>query len=102
ADEARAGEKYERIRLALVKFFDWRRAHFPEELADEALNRVMRKVAEGETLRDVPTYCMGVARLVLLEALKRPESRRADLEEIGPLAAPAPADEGDDERQTCF
>jgi DNA-directed RNA polymerase specialized sigma24 family protein len=103
ADAARAGEQYEHIRLALVKFFDWRRAQFPEELADEALNRVIRKVDEGETLRDVPSYCLGVARLVWRESLKRPESQRADLEEIGPLAAPSSENENEeDERQVCF
>ena len=101
ADTARAGERYEHIRLALVKFFDWRRAPFPEELADEAINRVIRKVDEGETLRDAPSYCLGVARLVWRESLKRPESRRTDLAEIGALAAPTPEVE-EDERQVCF
>jgi len=101
ADAARAGEQYEHLRLTLVKFFDWRRAQFPEELADEAINRVIRKVDEGETLRDVPSYCLGVARLVWRESLKRPESQRADLEEIGPLAAPSSENE-EDERQVCF
>ncbi|MGE0128354.1 MAG: RNA polymerase sigma factor [Blastocatellales bacterium] len=89
-DSERAGDKYESIRLALVKFFDWRRAPFPEELADESLNRVIRKIDEGESLRDVQTYCHGVARLVLLESLKRPDSRRADIEELDQVAAPEP------------
>jgi hypothetical protein len=30
-DYDRAGEKYENLRLTLMKFFDWRGAHFPEE-----------------------------------------------------------------------
>lgn len=101
ADVAQAGEQYEHIRLALLKFFDWRRAQFPEELADETLNRVIRKVHEGETLRDVPSYCLGVARLVWRESLKHPESRRAALAEIGPLAAPT-VEVAEDERQACF
>jgi RNA polymerase sigma factor (sigma-70 family) len=87
-DAERAGVRYESIRLALIKFFDWRGAPFPEELADESLNRVIRKVDEGESPRDMPTYCHGVARLVLLESLKRPESRRADIEELDQVAAP--------------
>ncbi len=101
-DAERAGEMYEALRTALVKFFQWRRALFPEELADEALNRVIRKADEGEAPRDVPTYCHGVARLVLLETLRRPENRRADLEEIESLAAPAPDLPDEDERQSCF
>jgi RNA polymerase sigma factor (sigma-70 family) len=101
-DSDRAGEKYESLRLALMKFFDWRGAHFPEDLADETINRVIRKIDEGETIRDVPTYCHGVARLVLLEKLKSPESRRTDFEELPPTALAAPDPKENDERQDCF
>jgi len=101
-DSDRAGEKYESLRLTLMKFFDWRGAHFPEDLADEAINRVIRKIDEGETIRDIPTYCQGVARLVLLEKLKSPESRRADFEALPAAALVAPAREEKDERHDCF
>jgi RNA polymerase sigma factor (sigma-70 family) len=101
-DSDRAGEKYESLRLTLMKFFDWRGAHFPEELADETINRVIRKIDEGEGIRDIPTYCYGVARLVLLEKLKGPESRRADFEELPPAALVAPEPVEKDEKQDCF
>src|SRR5215813_2366731 len=101
-DSDRAGEKYESLRQTLMKFFDWRGAHFSEELADETINRVIRKIDEGETIRDLPTYCHGVARLVLLEKLKGPESRRADFEELPPAALAAPDPEEKDERLDCF
>ena len=104
-DSDRAGEKYESLRLTLMKFFDWRGAHFPEELADETINRVIRKLDEGETIRDLPTYCHGVARLVLLEKLKGPENKRADFETLPPaaLVAPEPSEREDvDEKQDCF
>ena len=101
-DADRAGEKYESLRLTLMKFFDWRGAHFPEDLADETINRVIRKIDEGETIRDIPTYCHGVARLVLLEKLKGPESKRADFEELPPAALAAPDPKETDERQDCF
>jgi RNA polymerase sigma factor (sigma-70 family) len=97
-----AGAKYESLRLTLMKFFDWRGAHYPEECADETINRVIRKIDEGETIRDIPTYCHGVARLVLLEKLKGPESRRADFEELPPIALVAPEPEERDEKQDCF
>ena len=71
-DVQRAGEIYETIRLTLIKFFDWRGVHFPEECADETFNRIMRKLEAGETIIDVKTYCHGVARFVLLESLKNP------------------------------
>ncbi len=104
-DYDRAGEKYESLRVTLMKFFDWRGAHFPEECADETINRVIRKLDEGDTIRDIPTYCHGVARMVLLEKLKGPESRRADFEELPPAALAAlvaPDPEEKDERQDCF
>jgi DNA-directed RNA polymerase specialized sigma24 family protein len=101
-DSDRAGEKYESLRLTLMKFFDWRGANFPEDLADETINRVIRKIDEGETIRDIPTYCHGVARLILLEKLKGPESRRADFEGLSPAALVAPDPKEKDERQDCF
>jgi DNA-directed RNA polymerase specialized sigma24 family protein len=101
-DPERAGARYESLRLTLMKFFDWRGAHFPEECADETINRVIRKIDEGEAIRDIPTYCQGVARLVLLENLKGPESRRSDIEDLSPAAIVAPEPAPLDERQDCF
>jgi DNA-directed RNA polymerase specialized sigma24 family protein len=88
ADIEHAGEKYEAIRRKLVKYFDWRGAHFPEECADETLDRVVRKLEAGETIRDIPTYCHGIARLVFLETLKKPDNRRVGLDELSSVAAP--------------
>ena len=91
-----AGEHYEAIRLALVKFFDWQGAFAPEDLADDVINRVARKIIEGDELRDVPTYCHGVARLVLLEHRKSFLNRRAEVEEINSFAAPSETTETTD------
>src|SRR5262245_14709671 len=89
-DPARAGQKYEALREALVKFLDWRGALFPEELVDETFNRVARKLEEGETIRDAQTYCHGVARLVFLQWLERAGNKRAELEELPMIAIPEP------------
>lgn len=102
ADSERAGEKYEAIRLTLMKFFDWRGAHYPEECADETLNRVIRKIDEGESIRDIPTYCHGVARLVFLETLKSPESKQTDFDEVSPALLIASEPDEEDPRQECF
>jgi RNA polymerase sigma factor (sigma-70 family) len=98
AEPERAGEQYEAIRLALVKFFDWQGAFAPEDLSDEVINRVARKIDEGDEVRDVPTYCHGVARLVLLEHRKSFLNRRVEVEEINSFAAPSDVTETD-ERQ---
>ena len=99
-DPARAGEKYVALREALVKFLDWRGALFPEELVDEAFNRVTRKLEEGETIRDLPTYCHGVARMVFLQSLERPGNNRVELEELSMIAIPEP--DVTDARRECL
>lgn len=100
----RAAAQYEYIRTALVKFFDWQGAMFPEELADETFNRVARKLDEGVEIQNATTYCHGVARLVLLESRKRAENRRAEFDEAVAVADPREQFEAppDDERRNCF
>ena len=101
-DPTRAGEKYEALREALVKFLDWRGAPFPEELVDETFNRVARKLDEGEAIRDLPVYCHGVARLVFLQSLEHPDNKRVELESLPPIAIPAPEPVVADVRRECF
>lgn len=100
-EAARAGEAYEALRESLVKFLDWRGAHSPEELVDEAFNRVARKLDEGEAIQDVPSFCHGVARLVYLQSLERHEQRHVALDEALPLPAPV-AETGHDPRRECL
>jgi DNA-directed RNA polymerase specialized sigma24 family protein len=73
-----------------VKFLDWRGAPFPEELVDETFDRVMRKLEDGETIRDLPIYCHGMARLVFLQSLEHPGNKRVGLEELSMIAIPEP------------
>jgi DNA-directed RNA polymerase specialized sigma24 family protein len=101
-DAERAGEKYEALRLLLVKFFDWRGAHYPEDYADETFNRVIRKVDAGETIRDITSYAHGIARMIFLETLKHPEQKKTSLDELVSLAAPKIEVVEKDERQQCF
>ena len=81
-DEEQAAKKYEELRLILIRTFEWRGAPFPEEHADETLNRLARKLDEGVEIRNINDYAYTVARLVWLEALKGVDNRRAPLDEI--------------------
>jgi DNA-directed RNA polymerase specialized sigma24 family protein len=99
-DPARAGEKYEELREALVKFLDWRGALFPEELVDETFNRVTRKLEEGETIRDLSTYCHGVARMIFLQSLQHHGNKRVQLEELSFIATQEP--DSTDVRRECL
>ncbi|MFL6230009.1 MAG: hypothetical protein ACJ741_14655, partial [Pyrinomonadaceae bacterium] len=46
SDREQAGKKYEDIRSSLIKIFTWRGVAEAEELADETINRVARKVKD--------------------------------------------------------
>lgn len=72
-DRDRAGELYETIRHKLVRLFEWRGCASPEDLADETINRVARRLGEGVELRsnDPYGYFCGVAHLVYKELLRR-------------------------------
>jgi RNA polymerase sigma factor (sigma-70 family) len=84
ADRERAGERYETLRRKLMKFFEWRGIGSPEEHADETINRIARRIAEGEEIRDFHNYCYGVARMRLREALREQERERAMRDRIPP------------------
>jgi DNA-directed RNA polymerase specialized sigma24 family protein len=76
SDREKAGEKYEKIRLKLIKIFVCRGCSTPEELADETINRVTRKVQEiADTyVGDPALYFSNVAQKIFLEYLrKKPE-----------------------------
>ena len=97
ADPEIAGREYEELRRRLIKFFEWRGSFFPEELADETLNRMARKIDEGEAIeKNVIAMALGVARFVFLETLKHPGNKRAALEELDLGAAPTER-QGDDD-----
>jgi DNA-directed RNA polymerase specialized sigma24 family protein len=86
AEPELAGERYEELRRMLVKIFEWRGAPFPEDCADETLNRVARRIDEGVEIKDIGGYCYGVARLVLLETTKAPDRRRVALDDFAETA----------------
>jgi RNA polymerase sigma factor (sigma-70 family) len=90
SDPARVGEKYEELRDVLVKFLAWRGAAFPEELVDETFNRVARKLDEGEEIRDISAYCLGVARGVFLHWLEQPGNKRIELGELKAIVLQEP------------
>ncbi len=87
-----AGEKYLEVRGNLIRFFQWRGCPFPEDHADETMNRVARKLAEGEEVQNPSAYCMGVARLLLLEINKGRAREQQALSEM----AREPATTGDE------
>ena len=99
-DRARAGERYEEIRRRLIKIFINRGCAGADELADETINRVARRLPEvASTYVGYPAlYFYGVAQRVHLEYLK---SRQL----TGELSANAPSptpEEGLEPELTCL
>ena len=78
----RGGQKYLEIRGNLIRFFEWRGCPFPEDHADETINRMARRVAEGEELQNPAGYAMGVARLLVLEIFQGRQREQVALNEM--------------------
>jgi DNA-directed RNA polymerase specialized sigma24 family protein len=93
AEREAAGEQYEVVRLKLVKYFELRMSANPDDLADETIDRVARRLAGGERIEspEVMRYVYGVARNVLLESWKNDQRQK----KIG--YAPAESEESDQE-----
>ena len=70
-DREAAGGQYQALRERLEGYFECKGARQPEVAADETLDRVARRLEEGEVIHRVEAYSHGVARLVLFEQLRR-------------------------------
>jgi DNA-directed RNA polymerase specialized sigma24 family protein len=100
-DRDRAGESYEALRRNLIQLFIWRGCRDPESHADETINRVIRKIDEGEEVRDVIAYAHGVARRLLLEVFKKQEREQIGIDELPPLVA-QPEEQDDESGVLCL
>lgn len=95
-DPERAGQEYEDLRRKLIRFFLWRSAPFPEEHADEVLNRLAKKIVDGVEVKSVGSYTHEIARLVLFEVFKSNDSLRASLNETNIEVRIEPDDQADE------
>ena len=95
-DRDRAADKLLLLRHKLLKFFAWNKAPIPEDLVDETVDRVVRRLDEGETVRhpEFGAYVHGFARIVLREAWSRPRLVRvpATALSVTPIAEQAIAE----------
>src|ERR671927_1499820 len=72
-DAGKAGEKYEEIRAALIEIFMCRGCPIAEELADDTIDRVIRKLdaIRENYIGDPALYFYGVAQMIHLEYARR-------------------------------
>lgn len=95
------GQQYLEMRWRLVSYFDRKNCLTPGELADEALNRVARRLEEeGKIESETPAkYCYIVARFVFMEYLRAAQKENVPLDDVlrqpqsVNLAAPEPNNE---------
>jgi DNA-directed RNA polymerase specialized sigma24 family protein len=95
------GKTYLEMRRRLVWYFDRKRCVRSDELADETLNRVARRLEEEGTITDAPParYCFIVARYVFLESLRAPEAQAATNAATDASGTPARRDSDVDEER---
>ena len=98
------GQRYLEIRRRLVSFFDRKNCLSPDDLVDETLNRVARRLKEEGAINSATPaqYFYIVARFVFLEYLRRSETGTVRPGDISLLDAPSVKVAPDSEAQTSL
>ena len=98
-----AADRYLEIRRNLVRLFEWRGCFTPEEFADETLNRCARKIGEGEEIRDLAAYSIGVARMLFREQGRQRASEPRSIDQVPePHVLPPESGFGVKDRLECL
>jgi DNA-directed RNA polymerase specialized sigma24 family protein len=101
-DQESAGKRYLEIRRNLIRFFEWRGSPFPEDHADETINRIAKRILEGEEIRNPGSYYLGVARMLILEFNRERARQQQALSELtGSMISSDRPDESE-ERIDCL
>ena len=66
-DPEDVGSRYERLRERLILFLTCRLANAPEDLADQVIDRLARRLQDGEPIASIEAYALGIARHILQE-----------------------------------
>jgi DNA-directed RNA polymerase specialized sigma24 family protein len=71
SNPAEAGARYEALRRRLIFYFTRKCLDFPEDLADEVLDRLTRRLAEGVAIDSAEAFALGIARHVAQEQFSK-------------------------------
>src|ERR1041385_1863415 len=85
-DRDRAGGRHEKIRRKLILFFASRGGASPEDMADECINRVIKRLPEIEPqyTGSPEIYFFGVAKVIVLEWPRK--DRPIEIPWVGPAS----------------
>lgn len=75
-DPDEAGRRYVLLRQNLVAFFSRHRISDPDAAADETLDRAAMKIAEGAVVPEIKPYCLGIARYIVKERVRKDDRER--------------------------
>lgn len=100
-DPARAALCYEELRQKLIRFFEWERSEMPDRDADETLNRVARRLAEGVEMKSPGAFAYGIARFILREQAAEAIRKERALSELA-AQSPKKHDPEDEAAQNCL
>jgi RNA polymerase sigma factor (sigma-70 family) len=101
SEPGRAAQEYDVVRCKLIGFFERRGIGSADALADETIDRVARRLDEGQAIQHLDAYFYGVARRVMLEWIKRRTQERSAEWECR-LPEPAAAAERREIRVACL
>jgi DNA-directed RNA polymerase specialized sigma24 family protein len=89
ADRESAADRYLELRRQLADYFAWQGSEFPDDLADETLNRLARKLDEGEHIQSPGRFAFGIARHVVREDRRSQATRENVLRKVRQMDARA-------------
>jgi hypothetical protein len=90
-DAPLGGIHYEQLRSKLIFFFSRRLLQFPEDLADEVLDRLAYRLSQGVEIVSVEAFALGIARHVAQEqARSKDQTLRVRPGFLDNIPAPSP------------
>lgn len=98
ADPDEAAAKYLVMERKLQRFFEWNSFPNADELVDLTVNRVARKIDEGEKITNLNGYFRAVAKLIVKEQ-NRLSNRFPQVEDPPEPPAPEPDEDLEKERR---
>lgn len=89
-DREKAGDEYLLLWQKMREYFAARGSTCAEELADETISRLARKIADGEQIRDILRFSFGLSRLIWMESLRKPENSYISFDDAPTLSVVLP------------
>lgn len=100
-DRELAVVRYEKLWAKLIKFFMLRGFEEPEDLADQTIGRVIRKIQDVEKPYDIERYLYGVAQRISSEYLRR-RRLHTDLPDLLEASSTTPQEIKAETTYTCL